>query len=449
MVKDCLHTTIGKNTENKNIKMIELKNIKNLVGNHVAPYIYNSKSFIAGKTPIYYSGPYWDNNEIESAIDCFLNGKWITAGEKVYKFENAFSKKFGVKHSHMVNSGSSANLVLISALKKRFGWQDDDEIIVSPVGFATTISVLYQNRLKPVFVDIEWDTLNFDVKQIEKKITPKTKAIFVSPVLGNPPDMDFLKNIADKYDLKIIGDNCDSLGTKWNGKNLTDYYVAFSNSFYPAHHISTGEGGMICTNDDELKTLFVSYSWWGRDCYCIGSANLLPCGTCGNRFDKWLENYDNTIDHKYVFSNMGYNLKPLDLQGAIGLEQLNKFDEIEEKRKISKETISKIFLDNIEGIRIPSVIDKAEPCWFGTPFICETEGLKHRLVEYLEANKIQTRNYFAGNILLHPGYSFLDDYKNYPEANKVLDRVFFIGAAPHYTDVVFEYVETVIKNFNK
>jgi CDP-6-deoxy-D-xylo-4-hexulose-3-dehydrase len=427
--------------------MIDLKNIQGLVGNHVAPYIYNAKSFEAGKTPIYYSGPYWDNKEIEAAIDTFLNGKWITAGERVYKFENLFSKRFNVKHSHMVNSGSSANLVLIASLKKRFNWADDDEIIVSPVGFATTISVLYQHRLKPIFVDIEWDTLNFDLDQIESKITEKTKGIFVSPVLGNPPDMDRLQEIADKYDLKIIGDNCDSLGTKWNDKPLTDYYVAFSNSFYPAHHISTGEGGMICTNDDELKALFVSYSWWGRDCYCIGSANLLPCGTCGNRFDKWLENYDGVIDHKYVFSHMGYNLKPLDLQGAIGLEQLEKLDEIETNRRRSKERLTQIFVDNIPGLRAPSKLDKADPCWFGTPFICDEPGLKHRLVAFLEKNKIQTRNYFAGNILLHPGYSFLDDFKNYPEANKVLDKVFFIGAAPHYTDIVFDYIEEVIKKF--
>lgn len=427
--------------------MIPKINIQELIGNHVSPYIYNSKTFKAGKTPIYYSGPYWDNKETEAAIDTFLNGKWITAGEKVYKFEKEFSKKFNTKHSHMVNSGSSANLILISALKKRFNWNDDDEIIVSPVGFATTISVLYQNRLKPVFVDIEWDTLNFDINQIEDKITLKTKAIFVSPVLGNPPDIDQLLEIATKYNLQLVGDNCDSLGSKWGDKYLSDYYVAYSNSFYPAHHISTGEGGMVCTNDDELKKIFVSLSWWGRDCYCIGSANLLPCGTCGNRFDKWLENYDGIIDHKYVFSEMGYNLKPLDLQGAIGLEQLLKLNDIEINRKYSNKVISKIFLDNIPGLRVPKVLDKADPCWFGTPFICEEEGLKHKLVAYLEANKIQTRNYFAGNILLHPGYSFLDDFKKYPEANKVLDKVFFIGAAPHYTKEVFNYIEDVIKKF--
>lgn len=427
--------------------MIEKQNISGLLGNHVAPYIYNAKTFIPGKTTIYYSGPYWDNAETEAAIDTFLNGKWITTGERVYKFELEFSKRFNVKHSHMVNSGSSANLVLIAALKRRFNWNDDDEIIVSPVGFATTISVIYQHRLKPVFVDIEWETLNFDLNLLEEKITDKTKAIFVSPVLGNPPDIDRLLEICKKYNLKLVGDNCDSLGSKWNGKYLNEYYVAFSNSFYPAHHISTGEGGMVCTNDDELKKLFVSISWWGRDCYCIGSSNLLSCGTCGNRFDKWLENYDGIIDHKYVFSEMGYNLKPLDLQGAIGLEQLKKLDEIEQKRRVSKNKITDIFLKYIPNLRIPMTLDQADPCWFGTPFICESDGLKHQLVQYLEDNKIQTRNYFAGNILLHPGYSSLGDALLYPESNKVLDKVFFIGAAPHYTQEVFDYIEDVIKKF--
>lgn len=347
----------------------------------------------------------------------------------------------------MVNSGSSANLVLIAALKKRFNWNDDDEIIVSPVGFATTISVIHQNRLKPVFIDIEWNTLNFDLNQIESKITDKTRAIFVSPVLGNPPDMDKLVAICEKHNIKLVLDNCDSLGSKWNGKYLNEYAVAFSNSFYPAHHISTGEGGMVCTNDEELKKTMMSIAWWGRDCYCVGSANLLACGTCGKRFDKWLDSYDGIIDHKYVFSNMGYNLKPLDLQGAIGSVQLEKLDEIEYKRKHARKIITKIFLQHIPELKVPQQLNQAEACWFGTPFICEEPGLKHRLVAFLEENKIQTRNYFAGNILQHPGYSFLDDASKYPEANKVLDKVFFIGAAPHYTSDVFYYIEETVKKF--
>jgi CDP-6-deoxy-D-xylo-4-hexulose-3-dehydrase len=427
--------------------MILKEDISYLVGNHVAPYIYNSKEFTPGKTPIYYSGPYWDNKEIEAGLNSFLNGKWITAGENVFQFEKKFAKYFKSKYAQMVNSGSSANLILIAGLKQYFKWSDDTEILVSPVGFATTISVIHQCRLKPVFVDIEWDTLNFDLTQLESKITSKTKAIFVSPVLGNPPDMDKLLEICKKYNLQLIGDNCDSLGSKWNGKYLNEYYVAYSNSFYPAHHISTGEGGMVCTDIDELKKIFTSLTWWGRDCYCVGSANLLSCGTCGNRFDKWLESYDNVIDHKYVFSNMGYNLKPLDLQGAIGIAQLDKFEEIEARRKVSKLAIENIFTKHIPGIRSVKSLDKADVSWFGTPFICEEEGLKHKLVQYLEDNKIQTRNYFAGNILLHPGYKDLDDSSKYPEANKVLDKVFFVGAAPHYTDTVFEYINDVIKKF--
>ena len=347
----------------------------------------------------------------------------------------------------MVNSGSSANLVLVTALKKYFNWQDNDEIILSPVGFPTTISVVHQNRLTPIFVDIEWNTLNFDIEKIEEKITNRTKAIFVSPVLGNPPDIDRLLQICDKYNIKLIGDNCDSLGTMWNGKYINEYYVAFSNSFYPAHHISTGEGGMVCTDNRELNKIMKSIASWGRDCHCVGATNLLSNGSCNKRFSKWMDSYDGIIDHKYVFSNMGYNLKPLDLQGAIGIEQIKKFDEISLRRKISKETIENLFTSIIPGIKKVNNLPQSNVCWFGTPFICEEPGLKHRLVEFLEENIIQTRNYFAGNILLHDGYSFLDDYKNYPQSNMVLDKVFFIGAAPHYNDNVFKYIETVLKKF--
>ena len=408
-------------------------------------YLYNT-NFIPGESTVLYSGPYWDNREIIAGVNTFITGKWVVAGETVYRFEKKFAKYFNTKHAHMVNSGSSANLVLISSLKKYFNWDNRDEIIVSPVGFPTTISVLVQNNLVPVFVDIEYDTLNFDITKIEEKITDKTKAIFVSPVLANPPDMDYIKALCDKYNIMLIGDSCDSIGTKWNNKHLSDYYTAWTSSFYPAHHISTGEGGMVCTNNDELKKLFVSYSWWGRDCYCIGPANLLSCGSCGNRFDKWLDDYDGIIDHKYVFNNMGYNLKPLDLQGAIGIEQLKKFDEIDNRRKNSKIQIESILLKYVKGINGVKSLPKADPCWFGTPFICENKELKDKLISFLEENKIQTRNYFAGNILLHSGYKDLGKLEDYPNANQVLDKVFFLGAAPHYEQEVFDYVDRIFKD---
>ena len=426
--------------------MIGICEITNIVGNHVPPYLYG-KSFIPGETLIPYSGPYWDSREAIAGVNTFLNGKWITAGENVDAFEKAFSKRFNTKHSLMVNSGSSANLVMLTALKEYYGWQKDDGIIVSPVGFPTTISVIVQNGLTPVFADIEWNTLNFDLDKVEEKVFDWVKAIIVSPVLGNPPDMDRLIELCSRFSIKLILDNCDSLGSKWDGKYLNEYAVASSCSFYPAHHISTGEGGMVSTDDVDLIKIMRSIAWWGRDCTCVGEKNLLKDGSCGKRFDKWLDAYDGIVDHKYVFSQMGYNLKPLDLQGAIGRVQLEKFTEIECRRKRSKWVIAPLVTNVIKGVRSVRELEKADVCWFGVPFICESKELKVALVKHFEDNKIQTRNYFSGNILLHPGYKDLGYAEDYPEANKVLDLVFFLGAAPHYTDSVFKYMQTVVNKF--
>lgn len=420
--------------------------IQGLVGNHVAPYMYGSR-FVPGETTIPYSGMYWDEREVEAAITTFMDGSWVTTGDAVYEFEGRFSERFRVRHSLMVNSGSSANLIMLAALKKHYGWKDNDQVIVSPVGFPTTISVICQNQLRPVFADIEWETLNFNLDEVEKKITHRTVAILLSPVLGNPPDMDRLVAMCYKYGLQLVLDNCDSLGTRWDGKYLGAYAVAFSNSFYPAHHISTGEGGMVCTNDARLHKRMKSMAWWGRDCTCVGVCNMLKDGACGHRFDKWLPEYDGVVDHKYVFTEMGYNVKPLDLQGAIGLVQLEKFTEIDAKRKYNKAVIDRIVTTAVKGVRGITACGCADVSWFGVPFICEDRETKQKLVQHLERNKIQTRNYFSGNILLHPGFSHLDDYRQYPEANKVLDVVFFLGCTPHYGDEVFDYIKQVICQF--
>jgi CDP-6-deoxy-D-xylo-4-hexulose-3-dehydrase len=407
-------------------------------------YLQNYDNFKPGEDYVMYSGQLWDEREMELSLKAFLTGKWISAGENVEKFQMKFSKKYNVKQSHMVNSGSSANLVMIGALKKYFGWKDNDEVIVSPVGFPTTIAPLMQNNLKPVFVDIEFDTLNFDVNLIEEKITPRTRAIIVSPVLANPPDMDFIRNICYRHNLILVGDNCDSLGTKWNGSLITDMYFCWTTSFYPAHHISTGEGGMVSSNTPGFIDIVRSLSWWGRDCYCVGSNNQLPCGTCGNRFDRWLDTYDGIIDHKYIFSHAGYNLKPLDMQGAIGLAQLEKVDFIDQKRREHKLRLSNL-LTKYLNVRIADTLPQSDPSWFGVPIICESQEVKEKLVAYLESNKIQTRNYFAGNILLHPGFKHLDDYNKYPLANKALSHVFILGCPPFWNDKVFEYIEEVLK----
>jgi CDP-6-deoxy-D-xylo-4-hexulose-3-dehydrase len=411
-------------------------------------YLQNYDNFQPGKDYIMYSGQLWDENELTAAIKSLLTGKWISAGEKVEQFQIKFSKKYNVKQSHMVNSGSSANLVMIAALKSHLKWQEGDEIIVSPVGFPTTIAPIVQNGLKPVFIDIEFDTLNFDINLIDKVITSKTKAIIVSPVMANPPDMDKLIEICERNNIVLVGDNCDSLGSKWNGNLLTDLYYCWSTSFYPAHHMSTGEGGMISSNSKEFIDVVRSISWWGRDCYCVGSNNLLPCGSCGNRFDRWLPGYDGIIDHKYIFSHMGYNLKPLDLQGAIGIAQLEKIDFIDSKRREYKTRLEKL-LKKYVVVRVTDTLPKADPSWFGVPVICETQEQKDTLVAHFEKHKIQTRNYFAGNILLHPGYKHLDDANNYPLANKALSHVFILGCSPLWNDKIFDYIEDVLRLLRK
>ena len=423
-----------------------LESISNEEG--LYPYMPNGKPFIPGKSSVYYSGPYWDSKEIEAIFNCFLTGTWLASGEEVNKFERKFSKKFNKKSSLMVNSGSSANLVMIAALKKYYGWNDGDEIIVSCVGFPTTIAPIVQNGLKPVFVDINFSDLNWNVDEIEDKITTKTRALFSSPVLGNPYDYDAVLDICDRNRILMIADNCDSLGTKWRGNYLTDNAVASSCSFYPAHHICTGEGGMISADDEELISIARSLSWWGRDCYCVGRQNLLSCGVCGKRFSKWIEKYDDIVDHKYVYSQMGYNLKPMDFQGAIGSVQMDKQDEIHQLRRKNKLLVQEHF-EKIAGVRSVGELPEAETSWFGVPIICDSKKIKNDLTKHLESNKIQTRNYFAGNILMHPGYSHLDYYKNYPNACKVLDLVFFVGCSPTITSPMIDYIGTITSKFKK
>ena len=420
-----------------------IESAKEIDGN-IFPFIAN-KDWVEGK-PVYYSGPYWDDLEARELIYSILKGKWLSSGEKVNKFENEFSNKFNFKHSVMVNSGSSANLVMFASLKKYFGWKDGDEIIVCACGFATTVAPIVQCGLKPIFVDIDWEDLNWNLDEVANKITKKTRAVISSPVLGNPYDIDKIVDICESNNIHLIADNCDSLGSKWKGEYLTKHAIAASCSFYPAHHICTIEGGMVSSNEKAIIDLARSFAWWGRACYCVGQQNLLPNGVCGKRFDTWLESYDDIVDHKYVFSNMGYNLKPLDLQGSVGSVQLLKFDKIHSIRRTNKQRIQGI-IEKISGTRVVNERKDSETSWFGVPIICENTKLKKNLVAHLEQNKIQTRNYFAGNILLHPGYSHLDDATKYPKANQVLNKVFFLGCSPTINEKMIDYIEITINNF--
>jgi len=414
-------------------------------GENLFPYIHNN-NYIKGESSIYYSGPYWNEKEVTAAITTLLTGKWLPAGDEVNKFEHQFSKKFRFNHSLMVNSGSSANLIMIAALKKYFDWQDGDEIIVCVCGFPTTINPIIQNNLKPVFVDIDYHDLNWDLDQIKEKITSRTRAVFSSPVLGNPYDYDVILDICNHNNIKLIVDNCDSLGSKWKGKYLTENAVASSCSFYPAHHISTIEGGMVSSNIKEIVDIARSFAWWGRDCHCVGEQNLLSCGSCGKRFDTWLDGYDQIVDHKYIFGQIGYNLKPAELQGSIGLVQLEKYDDIHQKRRHNKERLHKIF-EAIPFCRVIDELEEAETSWFGVPIVYEHNKLG--LVEWLETHKIQTRNYFAGNILMHPAYKHLESANNYPNASKSLNNIFFVGCSPTITDEMIDYIEEIVEEYIK
>ncbi len=390
---------------------------------------------------IKYAGPLWDGAEQNAAVLSLLEGKWLPSGEKVRDFERAFSRRFGHESSLMVNSGSSANLVMLAALKAHYSWPDGSEIIVSPVGFPTTIAPIVQNGLTPRFVDVTWSDLNFDLSLVSGAINKNTKAIFLSPVLGNPPDIGELLQMP----VPLILDGCDSLGTEWCGKPLSDFALASSCSFYPAHHMTTGEGGMVSSASADLIKTARQFAWWGRDCFCVGSANDLPDGTCGKRFSDWLGE-GSVCDHKYVFTRMGWNLKPLDLQGAIGLEQLKKFDFIHKKRREHKDLIGK-WLSQIPGVRILTELPPAETSWFGVPAVCKSGEFKRALVAHFERNGIQTRNYFAGNILKHPGYSHLGRAADYPNAQQVLDKVFFLGCHPGYDNDELTYIQQIIEEF--
>ena len=416
-------------------------------GVNLFPYLANlSKEFDPSKDTVYYSGPYWTSEEVEVAIESLLIGKWLSSGEKVNQFERAFSKRFHSSHSVMVNSGSSANLVMIAALKDYFDWVDGDEVVVSVVGFPTTANSILQNGLVPRFVDIAWEDLNWDLQEVRNSINKKTKALFFSPVLGNPGKFNEVLELVEEYGLKLILDNCDSLGTKWDDKYLNEFAVASSCSFYPAHHITTMEGGMVSSNVEEIVTLARSYAWWGRGCYCVGRQNLLPNGTCGKRFDTWIPGCSTVVDHKYVFDKIGYNLKPLDLQGAIGLVQLKKFEEIHSLRRKNKNLMDSFF-ELVPGCNLVSENSRSEISWFGSPIICDSSDLKKRLVAHLESNRIQTRNYFAGNLLMQPGYSHLGDGSKYPNAMGVLERVFFVGVSPTINGSMLRRTQQVVSDF--
>lgn len=412
---------------------------------------------------ISYSGPIFDEKEYIAAVDTLLNG-WMILANKGKEFETVFPKLLGCKKGILTNSGSSANLLMMSAAAAKDGLNlpKGSKFITPVVCFPTTLNPLLQVGFEPVFVDVTLPSLNLDLDQVEQKLKedPSIKGILFAHVLGNPPDMDRVMRLVEEYDLVLLEDCCDALGTTYKGKLLGSFGKMSTCSFFPAHHMTMGEGGFVATSSGRLRRVLASLRDWGRDCYCneLTPGCVVSRSACGDRHKAWLKDLpDVEYDHRYVFSQIGYNLKPLDLQAAIGLEQLHKLPEMEEYRKKNFELLTKIFQPYEEYLHLPKAQEHSEPCWFAFLMTIKENSPFSRtdLTKFLENHKIQTRTYFAGNVLYHPGYQelanqFEDLKKDFPVSYEVTKNSIFLGTFAGITEEKLNHIqETVDKFFNK
>ena len=353
----------------------------------------------------------------------------------IQEFEEKFSEKFGVKYSIAINSGTSGLHAALAAA----GVGPGDEVILPSYTFTSAATAVTKFGATPVFVDIESSTKGINIQQVHEAITPKTKAIMMAHTLGNPFDLDTVQRLCKENNLWLIEDSCDALGSTYRGQRTGSFGDTATLSFYPAHHITTGEGGAVLFKSPLVMRQIESFRDWGRDCYCETGCD----NTCLKRFEWQLGELPEGYDHKYIYSHIGYNLKATDMQAALGLSQLNKLDKFIAARKFNFDYIYEK-LDGVKGLILPQATPNSDPSWFGVPIACESQEQKEFMVDFFESNRIQTRPYFAGNILLHPGFKNLDDYSKYPNANKALSHVFFLGCPPFYNEKVFAYLEGVM-----
>jgi len=410
------------------------------------------KEFIPGKSRVNYAGRVFDAHEMTNAVEASLDF-WLTEGRFSEEFSDKIAEYLDVEHVLLTNSGSSANLLAFAALnseklgEKRL--KPGDEVISVAAGFPATVTPIIQYGLIPVFIDVEIPTYNIDVEMMSKAITPKTKCIFLAHTLGNPFNIDVVMSLAKKHDLWVIEDNCDAFGSNYNGKKTGTFAHISTMSFYPAHHITTGEGGAICTNDPILAQLVCTFRDWGRDCYCAGGEN----NTCGKRFSQQFGNLPYGFDHKYVYSEIGYNLKMTDIQAAIGSAQMEKLEYFCERRKENYKEWARIFSNYPNYFVLPEATENAEPAWFafivtikvGSPFNRE------ELTRHFNSKLIETRNLFAGNLTKQPGFigknwRIADHLKN---TDYIMNNTFFLGTYPGLTKEMFFYTEGVLEGFIK
>lgn len=402
-------------------------------------------NFIPGISRIPVSGKVIDSKDIRFLVDSCLD-MWFTSGHYTEKFEKSISNFLGLRHTLFVNSGSSANLLAITALKIFYNLHDEDEVITSAVGFPTTINPILQNNLTPVLVDINPETYNIDVDKIEKNITSKTKGIVIAHTLGIPFDLDKITEICKKYNLFLMEDNCDAFGSKYNDQFTGTFGDVSTLSFYPAHHITTGEGGAVCTNKPKLKKIIESLRDWGRDCYCLPGVD----NTCKKRYDWQLGKLPYGYDHKYIYSQIGYNLKSTDMQAALGLSQLNKLPEFIQKRKENYEYL-KIKFKEFDEFTLPKLSDNIDPSWFGFPIMINKNAkfTRHELLLHYDEKLIGTRLMFGGNLVLQPAYekANIKITDNLTNSNFVANNSFWIGTYPGLNKEMLDYTIEITKNF--
>lgn len=416
----------------------------------------SSKKWTPGEDWVQYAGPFFDEEEYLASVETLLDG-WLVLGKQGLRFENLFPKLLGKEYGILTNSGSSSNLIMMSALtsKRLYNLPKGTKVITPIAGFPTTINPIFQVGFEPSFVDVDLDTLNLNIQQVEDLAKKGAKVITFAHVLGNPPDMKRLMELVKLYDLILLEDCCDALGSTYDKKLLGSFGEFASCSFYPAHHITMGEGGFVACNTKHQETVARSFREWGRGCYCVGlKANFLKNGSCGKRFSNWLPSLpDEIFDHKYVYDEIGYNLKPIEIQAAFGLAQLEKISLIKEKRKHNHLRLTEIFKKYEEHFILPTATPESDPSWFAFALTIRDKApfKPGDIVEYLENNKIQTRPYFAGNIMLQPAYDGImsqdDVINNFPNARKITTDTFFLGVSPVITDYQLDYIQEKVDQF--
>jgi CDP-6-deoxy-D-xylo-4-hexulose-3-dehydrase len=408
------------------------------------------KQFVPGETPIPYSGRVFDSDELIHLVDAALDF-WLTTGRYAEWFEQEFASFIGVRHAILCNSGSSANLLALSALTSpKLGerrLQPGDEVITLAAGFPTTINPIIQNALVPVFLDIELGTYNVDIRYLEEAINPRTRAIMLAHTLGNPFNVDVILEVVRHHNLWLIEDNCDALGSTYKGKVTGSFGDLATVSFYPAHHITMGEGGCVLTDHPMLKTLVESFRDWGRDCWCAPGKD----NTCGKRFDWQLCELPYGYDHKYIYSHIGYNLKATDLQAAVGIAQLKKLPLFIEIRKRNWKVLYKELKSFEEFLILPEATPGSDPSWFGF-LITVRPGApftRNDLVRYLESHKIATRLLFGGNLTRQPAYCGIRYRISQSLANTdlIMHNGFWVGVYPGLTEEMLRYVCSTVKDF--